>query len=332
MPKIASYIELILATSLLVFLINSYALSHISPILPPQSNLNPNPNPNLNPNPNPNPNSNPNLYGNSRYSVGLDDNTCKKFVASVPNPADRLTGVAGLFNTGTNLLTNVLHESCKIPGRKGGGMRSQVPWGKHNPAFWRTQHFAKSAANVNQTNVLPIVIIKDPLFWMGSMCRHSYAAKWRRIGNCPNLVHPEDHTEHYEVVVDFQNNASHVPPGRVHYDSLIDAWNTWYLDYLNADFPRVMIRFEDLLFHQEEVARELCDCVEGEWLKHSGFDEVEGSAKGTVGAHKNGNGRAEALARYGSKELREEGLNDFDKAFVMGSVDKRLMEIFHYSL
>ena len=88
---------------------------------------------------------------------------------------------AGLFNTGTNLLADLVLQYCTIPNRSWraedhkystvkqpkrmmSGMLYQVPWGKHNPVSWRGQHSARlSPPEVDQTHVLPIVMIKDPV-------------------------------------------------------------------------------------------------------------------------------------------------------------------------
>ena len=66
--------------------------------------------------------------------------------------------------------------------------------GKHPPASWRYHNVAYAERNkkVNQTLTLAVATIKDPLTWMGSMCRHSYAAVWRHSPkHCPNLVSNE---------------------------------------------------------------------------------------------------------------------------------------------
>ena len=90
-----------------------------------------------------------------------------------------------------------------------------------------------------------------------------------------------------------------------------------------------MIRFEDLLFSQEDVAREICDCVDGEWFAGE-FSVVEKSAKGDTGAHHEANGRQEAVERYGNKKLREEGFNRVDLEYVEVEASERLKEIFMY--
>ena len=55
----------------------------------------------------------------------------------------------------------------------------QVPYGKHSPVAWKGKYH--TGANVGRwttsggllelKNMLPVVIVKDPLTWMGSMCR-----------------------------------------------------------------------------------------------------------------------------------------------------------------
>lgn len=71
-----------------------------------------------------------------------------------------------MFNTGTNLLGDILKYNFRIQGRgdlPGHGIRHQVPCGKHNPpGMHRLNHVAKvGKKGVNQTNVLPLVMIKD---------------------------------------------------------------------------------------------------------------------------------------------------------------------------
>ena len=62
--------------------------------------------------------------------------------------------------------------------------------GKHNPPAWRHKTVAGVAGKgVIQDDVLPIVIIKDPVNWIHSMCKHPYGGRWRHTAeHCPNLV------------------------------------------------------------------------------------------------------------------------------------------------
>jgi hypothetical protein len=76
------------------------------------------------------------MYGDKPIIYGLE--TCQTYRDTVV-PADRMLGPAGIFNTGTNLLFQLMKANCNIkeartskthrePTRN--GMRFQPPWGK----------------------------------------------------------------------------------------------------------------------------------------------------------------------------------------------------------
>mmetsp|Transcript_4571 Transcript_4571/g.10329 ORF Transcript_4571/g.10329 Transcript_4571/m.10329 type:complete len:215 (-) Transcript_4571:1386-2030(-) len=56
-----------------------------------------------------------------RSGPGTMTSQCEIFLRNVPTKEDRWIGVAGLFNTGTNLLYDLLSKNCQMPG--GGGRR-----------------------------------------------------------------------------------------------------------------------------------------------------------------------------------------------------------------
>jgi len=137
-------------------------------------------------------------YGEKPIIYGLE--TCEAYRQSV-KPEDRMIGPAGIFNTGTNLLFQLMKENCDIRDAflskthrepKRNGIRWQAPWGKHNtPSTHRLKHVATFwGEGINHTAFFPVVMIKDPYGWMGSQCRHPYQAHWdHKVGNCPNLIH-----------------------------------------------------------------------------------------------------------------------------------------------
>ena len=209
-----------------------------------------------------------------------------------------------------------------------------VPWGKHNPVSLRTQHLAVlGGPGVKQTHVLPVVMIKDPYHWMGSMCRHQYAAKWYHNKYlCPNLFMNKRPNS---VVIKY------TPQTTVEYESLVGLWNDWYNNYLaighdnnndpiNSDFPRLMIRFEDILFHTEEVITQVCKCGGGTLINNkNGIVLDGGNAKA---AHHNGsNGLLGAMLRYGKHEKRIENFTKGDVSYAKDTLDKGLMDLFGYS-
>ena len=50
------------------------------------------------------------------------------------------------------------------------------------------------------------------------------------------------------------------------YDSIAHLWNKWHEGYHDAKFPRLMIRYEDLLFYTKQTITQICDCVGGEMI------------------------------------------------------------------
>ena len=91
--------------------------------------------------------------------------TCEAYRQMVPRH-DRYTAPAGMFNTGTNNLELNMQKNLE-------GIRAlyQVPWGKHRMEARRLKHTAPGAGKFNQSNCLPVVIVRDPYHWMQSMVR-----------------------------------------------------------------------------------------------------------------------------------------------------------------
>ena len=196
---------------------------------------------------------------------------------------------------------------------------------------------------VPHNDVLPIVMIKDPITWMSSLCRHPYSARWRHYKICPNLV-PNEFDKGRKpgegtmgVIVRFatQHIGDEPLPDKnnktfVNYDSILDFWNVWYKQYLDADFPRLMIRFEDLLFHAEETVSQVCECGGG--TINPKFRYVEDSAKGQKGPHAGSAGFMASLVTYGNRTLRMEEIltTKWDVEYFRNHVDKELLDLFSY--
>ena len=175
---------------------------------------------------------------------------------------------------------------------------------------------------MNQTPVFPLVIIKDPYHWVGSACRHKYNTNWEHDkDHCPNIVNWKS-GKPTRVSVKYAL-------GRVSYPTLIDQWNEWYNDYDQSTFPFAMLRFEDILFHAEEVVNKLCQCVEGR-RRRGGFQYPEDSAKNATG-HEGSSGLVSALLRYGDARKRMEGWTKEDWEYARDTLDGGLMSKYGYS-
>jgi len=174
------------------------------------------------------------LYGQQPVIVGSE--RCAEYRETV-KLEDRYVGIAGLFNTGTNLLDVHYHKNIK-----GIGKLWQVPWGKHRMPSVRLTHKAKKFEKYNPKNVFPVVIVRDPLAWMQSVCKNKYAINWRHHeSHCPNLV-PTEHDRRLfrelrpKDVIDIRVRYDLDKPG-IPYKSLAHFWSQYYNEYLDADYP-----------------------------------------------------------------------------------------------
>lgn len=80
------------------------------------------------------------------------------------------------------------------------------------------------------------------------MCKSTYKTEWNKglDGRCPNLLVSQEERElegngnltTYEVSVDDRDFDEH-------YTSLAHMWSSWNAQYVDVDYPRLMIRFED---------------------------------------------------------------------------------------
>ena len=235
-------------------------------------------------------------------------------------------------------MSEFLQQNCFLPEKKkkkhSPGIRAQVPWGKHTPVALRGVNHAISGGDINHSFVLPVLIIKDPYTWMQSMCRHEYSAGWfHKEDHCPNLIpYTQKEKENFPKEESVPINVHYSKENIVNYKSLVDLWNTWYTDWMESSFPFLAIRFEDLLFHSEDVVRQVCHCATGEMLHDNdgkGFQYIQESAKqGKV--HSGSNGLLSALIKYGNTKLRKEQYLEEDLQFARQNLDSKLMEMFNY--
>lgn len=178
------------------------------------------------------------LYDDEVVIVGKD--RCSSFVESVGGPQEVIVGIAGLFNTGTNLLQHHLHKNVKAKSAW------QVPWGKHRLADVKWEHTAEHMDHIDKHKVFPIVVVRDPYSWLQSMCSHPYSAVWRHgAHHCPNLVPNDGDRQHFKglhetfaLTIKFSKEV-HVP-----FDNLIDTWNAWYRQYLESAEPRLISKLD----------------------------------------------------------------------------------------
>lgn len=250
-------------------------------------------------------------YGNDTLVLGAE--TCAAFRAANPLQSSRRFAPAGLFNSATNALWQTVLSNCRV-SESGRNDLFHPPWGKHNPASWRGSHLAGMFQNTSALgwvprleSVLPIVTVKDPLTWMASICRHPYAVRLsaKQRARCP-------------VPLDSKVSVAFKKDRVKHYASLVDLWAEWHGEYLRAAWPRLLVRFEDLLFDPRSVVGAVCDCLGGALASEETF-KIDGQKKGKGTAFGHGadtHSRAQALALYGSLAKRLGPYAASDVAFV----------------
>ena len=283
--------------------------------------------------------------------VGLE--TCADFRRMIP-AVNRSLGSLGMFNSGTNLVTKLIKENCKIPERiayygwkvdfdkynmgplEAHGMRWQVPWGKHTAAKYREIHKAEPPIHTIPTeSVMPVITVRHPYHWMRSMCKHPYSAKWdhnQRL-KCPHLATKPEHPVPLTIKYAMNRTDQHT--------SLAHLWNDWYGDYyhhndnhnaslrsLSSKYPRLMVRFEDLVFHSYNVTVQVCHCVGGEIRSDRPFQYIQDTAKEGPGHGKDRTDMLEAWIRY--SQPVEPFLPKFDNLYAQNHLDPQLMDVFHY--
>jgi hypothetical protein len=267
-----------------------------------------------------------NLYGNEPKIYGLD--RCADFTNNI-EPSVSFFGIAGTFNSGTNLLAQMLIQNCQITkrmqvfGEDQKGMRWQVPWGKHTPVEYREDHVTDTDKDVPLENSFPMLTIRDPYRWMKSMCKHQYGARWdHNKTTCPN-VYTDALKQPTAVKVKYKETV-------INHKSLPDMWNDWYNHYLEVDFPRVIVRFEDLLFYGKNVTETLCKCGGGD-PRHEEFEHVKSSAKlGTAAHGSNKTNLLDAIIQFGNDADRITGMTKTDLEWSHKLLDPNLMKMFDY--
>lgn len=219
-------------------------------------------------------------------------------------------------------------------------------WGKHTPAHYRMKHSTKQANNVDKEAVLPVVMIRNPWTWMDSMCHNPYATIWKHHPiqgqPCPLLKWKDPNglitnEEWNEVSVKYG-------AGIEKYQSLHHLWNDWYNEYYHIlypntsslaelqqediQYPILMVRMEDIIFHTVKTITSICQCAGGELYPK--FSYVVQSAKLNVQGHSSTVGMLEAWIKYSQPLPLQNNFTISDYISSIESIDQNLMNVFHY--
>jgi hypothetical protein len=139
--------------------------------------------------------------------------------------------------------------------------------------------------------------------------------------------------------------------GTTHHQSLGHLWNDWCGEYFysnntsrsnkktDAPFPRLIVRFEDIIFFPYEVTKQICSCAGGvlghrqddKDVANNTFHYVVRSAKAGMGhgPASQRNGLIDSWARYGARDPKDEYLEE-ETRIVTEILDSAMMSAFGY--
>lgn len=113
-----------------------------------------------------------------------------------------------------------------------------------------------------------------------------------------------------------------------HYESFLHLWNDFYRQYYDADFPRLIVRFEDCMYLFPQVLKEIQHCVNGYSKTNTTEQKLDNG--------KDHGGRSNlwsALRKNSDPEGRLQKISshsEFD--YARNVLDSTMMEAFNYQM
>ena len=157
---------------------------------------------------------------------------------------------------------------------------------------------------------------------MKSTCKSRYTMSWPNVDMCPNksttISYPLDYTW-----VEFDS---------IYYPSFGEIWNDFQTAYLNAPFPRLIVRFEDALFYLPQIIAKIPQCTGAEYKnKADGLKVLTGYSK-IHGAEAKTSSLLAVLLTTVDKQRRMEGIESEQLERIRSTLDPELLKLFRYNL
>lgn len=260
---------------------------------------------------------------------------------------NRTIGMAGLFNSGTNALLHSLQANIGIPGnnisdwgdffgayKELNGIQFQVPWWKHNPQIGNWSCCGRHCCGRHQMkhrHILPVVVVRDPISWRHSMCTAPYNMYWDgsrsrgNLGNCPVMNHAANGSIVSPPVYFHIKPVQR--PKTVEYTSLVQVWNEFYGSYVDATYPRLIVRQEDVLLQMPKVVEKIRKCIGG-YSKHESFRTLQAPVK----THGN-SGPSDLSSQI--RRIAKRPVSNMSRAEVLytrSNLSPMLMDLFQYKI
>ena len=253
----------------------------------------------------------------------------------------KYTVISGLYNTGTNVAFKMILPNCMTQ------MKFQPHWGKHEMItsqkfeYWNAHdvpgHEGLFPMEMYSKLSMMVVVVKDPLTWMKSMCKANYDFRYFNrswfFDSCPKGM---KHSEFDWMPMNrgrVRNQGKNKTSNGI-FKSPAYLWSEWYGSLVNTidkkKWPYLIVRYEDLLFRIDSVLRQLCSCLGkcklNKKVDKNGIKISEEKSK----PHGHARNRTMSFWRYSSPEYRYEGYSKEDLEFMLDAIDPELLELFGY--
>ena len=369
-------------------------------------------------------NENENPYDmSSSISIYGEDKYCDPTQKSKHGYKYKTAVVIGLYNTGTNSLFELLQQNCWGQGTSkrlietGSNKYTAMQFNfqirprikhftrwyftsffnisKHQPSpsleYLQSQHINPNGSYGHHH--LNVVLIKDPLTWIKSICKQSYYLypirdEWFLNEYCPYGIHKNNgtasanhwHVHLYPSLIDIFNKfyeswmGSEITPPlgsttmeKVRYDEILEyvmqksgkqkldvrerarLINEMYANMIdnpdnlteieqeimneskvmmtNVNVPTIVVRFEDVLFHPDQIINRVCNCVGG-YARQNETVMRQSASK----MHGDSRNRSEAERTYADKMYRYENYGLKDIEFIKENVNDTILKVFGYDI
>merc|ERR1712187_1101531 len=110
------------------------------------------------------------------------------------------------------------------------------------------------------------------------------------------------------------------------FQSLAHLWSDFIMEYMDAKFPLLVVRYEDLLYDPESLIGAICTCLGGQAKQGEEFNILESAAKWGAGHGDYGNNRSQ-VSRYAQDAIRLRlELDEEDQRFLRKAINQRIFD------
>lgn len=160
-----------------------------------------------------------------------------------------------------------------------------------------------------------------------------YATHWKHTRkHCPNLIPNELDFQHFgKNEATYRNGTAAIKVifseiQILHWESLIDLYSDYYRQYMEAEYPRLIVRFEDMLLQPKRVLAQVAECVgtvvAAEWSYQTESSKGHGSHTTFVSA----------ITKTGDAQRRVAGMTTEDLMYATNHLDNEIIRIFQYNI